>query len=205
MSGGGGQIGSPPPPPSWLESSRLPILDFPNTAVVRIHRTEHDPVFFSPGSGRAPVGRFDSRSGAFGVLYLATSLAGAFAETILRNPQRRLVDLSEITTRAVSVLVASRPLRLAKLLGTGLQAVGTDNAVSTGPYEMSGLWADALFAHPDLPDGIIYCSRHDPEQHCIALFSRPDLHLELLSGPTPLSEMLVEVADILRQYDKGIA
>jgi hypothetical protein len=67
------------------------------------------------------------------------------------------------------------------------------------------MWADALFAHPDAPDGIAYCSRHDPEQVCIALFSRSDIQLELLSGPTPLSDVLPDVASILRRYGKGIA
>ena len=206
MSGGHGPTGSPPPPPLWLKTSRLPILELPKaTSAVRIHRTEYDPVFFSPGSGNAPIGRFDSPSGAFGVLYLAQALEGAFAETILRNPQRRLVDLSEITSRAASVLGFSRAIRLVKLLGAGLQSVGADNAVSTGPYGSSGAWADALFAHPDAPDGIAYCSRHDSEQLCIALFSRSDIQLELLSGPTPLSDVLADVAAILRRYGKGIA
>jgi hypothetical protein len=206
MSGGHGPTGSSPPPPSWLKTSSLPILELPKaTSVVRIHRTEYDPVFFSPGSGNAPIGRFDSPSGDFGVLYLAQALEGAFAETILRNPQRRLVDLSEITARAASVLGFSRAIRLVKMFGAGLQFVGADNAVSTGPYGSSGAWADALFAHPDAPDGIAYSSRHDSEQLCIALFSRSDIQLELLSGPTPLSDVLPDVASILRRYGKGIA
>ena len=162
-------------------------------------------MFFSPGTGNPPVGRFDSFSRAFGVLYLAQALEGAFAETILRNPQRRLVDLSDIASRAVSVLGFSRTIRLVKMFGDGLQAVGTDNAVSTGPYSASREWADALFTHPDAPDGIAYASRHDPEQLCIALFSRSDIELELLSGPTPLSDVQADVASILRRYGKGIA
>jgi hypothetical protein len=206
MSGGRGPTGSPPLPSSWLRTAGLPVLELPQaTSVVRIHRAEHDPVFFSPGSGNAPIGRFDSPSGAFGVLYIAQSLEGAFAETILRNPQRRLVDSSEIMARAVSVLRLSRAIRLVRLFGAGLQAVGTDNAVSTGPYGPSGAWADALYSHPDHPDGIAYTSRHDPEQLCIALFSRSDIQLELFSGPTPLSDVLADVASILRRYGKGIA
>lgn len=206
MSGGHGPPGSPPPPPPWLETSSLPILELPQpTSVVRIHRTDYDPVFFSPGSGKVPIGRFDSPTGAFGVLYLAQALEGAFAETILRNPQRRLVDLSEITSRATSILSFSRTIRLVKMFGDGLQVVGTDNAVSTGPYGASGAWADALFAHPDAPDGIAYTSRHDSDQLCIALFSRGDIQLELLHGPTPLSDVLAEVASMLRRYGKGIA
>ena len=142
--------------------------------------------------------------GSFGLLYKAQSLEGAFAETVLRNPQRRLIDPVEITSRAVSVLGAPRAIRLAEMRGRGLQALGTDNAVSTGPYGPCGVWADALFGHQDQPDGIAYASRHDPDQVCVALFSRPDMALEVLSGPTPLADMGADVADLLRGYDKGL-
>jgi RES domain len=201
-----GPSGSPPLPPGWLRTSRLPILELPAlTSLVRIHRLKHQPVFFSPGDGKPPVGRFDSPSGAFGVLYLAQSLEGSLAETVLRNPQRKLVDLPEITGRAISVLGPSRALRLAEMRGAGLQALGTDNAISTGPYAPCGAWADALHGHPDKPDGIAYVSRHDPDQLCIALFSRPDIQLDVLSGPTPLADLLDYVAGTLRRYGKGLA
>jgi hypothetical protein len=205
-SGARGPTGSPPLPPPWLSASSLPILELPARApLVRVHGLARHPVFFSPGAGKAPVGRFDSPSGAFGVLYLAQSFEGAVAETVLRNPQRRLVDFAEIASRAVSVLGISRAVRLVALRGAGLQALGTDNAVSTGPYGPSGAWADALHGHPDLPDGIGYASRHDPDQLCIALFSRPDIQLDVLSGPTPLADAVGEVASVLRRYGKGLA
>ena len=201
-----GPSGAPPLPPDWLPATKIPILTLPaQSRLVRIHRLEHHPVFFSPGAGKAPVGRFDSPSGAFGVLYLAQTFEGAFAETVLRNPQRRLVDLAEISSRAVSVLGLSRPVRLAEMHGPGLQALGTDNAISTGPYSPCGVWADALDAHQDKPDGTVYSSRHDPDQLCIALFSRPDVEVDLLSGPTPLTDLLDDVSGLLRSYGKGIA
>jgi hypothetical protein len=203
---GRGPSGSPPLPPAWLSKIGLPIIKLPALAMlVRVHRLEHHPVFFSPGPGNAPVGRFDSPSGLFGVLYLAQSLEGAFAETVLRNPQRRLVDLSEITVRAMSVLGLSRPVRLVEMRGPGLQALGTDNAITTGPYDLAGAWADALHGHPDKPDGIAYASRHDPDQLCIALFSPPKIELEIMSGPTPLVDLCDEVAGLLRRYGKGLA
>jgi hypothetical protein len=184
----------------------LPIIELPAlAALVRVHRLEHDPVFFSPGAGNAPLGRFDSPSGAFGILYLAQSLEGAFAETVLRNPQRRLVDLSEITIRAMSVLGLPRPVQLVEMRGPGLQVLGTDNAITTGPYGPAGAWADALHDHQDKPDGIAYASRHDPDQLCIALFSRSAIELEVMSGPTPLADLRDDVARLLRRYGKGLA
>jgi hypothetical protein len=204
--GSRGPSGSPPFPPAWLSTINLPIIELPAlAALVRVHRLEHDPVFFSPGAGNAPLGRFDSPSGAFGILYLAQSLEGAFAETVLRNLQRRLVDLSEITIRAMSVLGLPRPVQLVEMRGPGLQVLGTDNAITTGPYGPAGAWADALHDHQDKPDGIAYASRHDPDQLCVALFSRSAIELEVMSGPTPLADLRDDVARLLRRYGKGLA
>ncbi len=203
--GGRGPAGVAPLPSAWLATVALPILELAaGSSLVRVHRNGFGPVFFSPGAGKDPIGRFDSPSGSFGVLYMAQSLEGAFAETALRNPQRQLIDPVEISSRAVSVLGVSRTVRLVEMRGRGLQALGTDNAISTGPYGPCGAWADALFNHPEQPDGIAYASRHDPDQVCIGLFSRADIALEVLSGPTPLADMAAEVADLLRRYAKGL-
>lgn len=201
----GGPTGAARPPPPWLPGVKLPLnVHEANTALLRVHRTALAPIHFSPGEGQPPAGRFDSAAGEFGVLYLALTLDGAFVETILRNPDRRLVGLQDIAARSVTVLAAARDLRLVRMHGAGLQALGVDNSVTTGPYEPCGRWADALFAHPDRPDGIAYASRHDPDQVCIALFSRSDLGLSPASPSVPLAEMMMEVAAILRRYGKGL-
>lgn len=200
-----GPTGAARPPPDWLPRAKLPLTAHSaGTVFVRIHRTGLAPIHFSPGNGRPPAGRFDSAAGRFGVLYLALGLEGAFVETVLRNPARRLVGLGEITARSLTLLASTREFSLVQMHGAGLQALGVDNAVTTGPYGPCGRWADALFAHPDRPDGIAYASRHDPDQVCIALFSRPDLGLETAGASMPLAEMMPEVAAILRRYGKGL-
>jgi hypothetical protein len=199
-----GPAGHAPGPPDWLAQSSLPILDITPRPFARIHRSVHPPIFFSPGDSQPPVGRFDSATAAFGVLYMAFSLAGAFAETILRNPARRLVGSGEIATRSLSYLTPSRRLRLVRMHGPGLQALGVDNAVTTGPYDPCGRLSDALFAHPDRPDGIAYASRHDPDQLCVALFSRADITMIPTDDPVPLTDRLVELAAILRRHGKGL-
>jgi hypothetical protein len=171
---------------------------------VRIHHSQRSPMFFSPGDKQSPAGRFDSPAGLFGVLYLAFEFEGAFVETVLRNPARRLVSVGEIAGRSVAVLALSRALRLVRMHGFGSQMLGVDNAVTTGPYEPSGIWADALFEHADRPDGIAYASRRDPEQICVALFSRPDIDVAVASDSVPLTEMAGEVATVLRRYGKGL-
>ena len=200
-----GPSGTALPPPDWLNTAPLPIVVIPAGQVLhRVHRTQHSPVFFGPGDGVAPTYRFDSATSRFSVLYVGTALDGALAETILRNPQRLMVAMSEITSRSTTMLTCDRDLRVVAMHGQGLQALGTDNAISTGPYEPCGLWADALWDHPDRPDGIAYRSRHDPHEVCLALFERKPVGFTI-NRTRPLSTILNEVAAILDRYGKSIA
>jgi len=203
--GSRGPSGVAPPPPVWLGGQTLPIDVFPaGTALHRIYRTGLDPVFFGPGPDAPPTGRFDSATGRFGVLYVGLSLKAALAETLLRNPQRLMVSMSEIRQRSATILTCSRPLRVVRMHGTGLQGLGTDNAISTGPYEPCGLWADALWDHGDRADGIAYQSRHDSGEICLALFERPDVTFRP-GASSALSAMLGEVANLLDGYGKSLA
>ncbi len=191
-------------PPGWLAGATLPVDRLgAGTPLFRVHRREHDPVFFGPGKGVAPTYRFDSPTGAFGVLYAGLSLEAAIAETLLRNPHRRMVGYSDLADRASCVLTCARELRVVRLFGAGLQVVGCDNAISTGPYDVCGAWADALWAHPERPDGIAYQSRHDPGAMCIALFEREGIEVRA-SESVPLTEQLPRVAAILGVYGKSI-
>jgi hypothetical protein len=200
-----GPTGAALPPPAWLGSRSLPLDLLPaGTVLHRIHRAALGPVFFGPGAGVPPTYRFDSASSRFGVLYVGLSRAGAVAETLLRNPQRLMIAASDITERAATELACRRELRIVKLYGSGLQVVGTDNAISTGPYGPCGLWADALWDHPDQPDGIAYQSRHDSTEICLALFDRPDLTFDIRSTK-PLTAMLHEIAAFLDAHGKSLS
>ena len=200
-----GPKGVAPPPPSWLSGIRLPIEVLPaGTVFHRIHRMTLDPVFFGPGVGVPPTYRFDSRSGQFSVLHVGSSRAGAIAETLLRNPHRLMVATAEITDRGATELTCRRAVRVVKLYGAGLRTVGTDNAISTGPYEPCGLWSDALWSHSDNPDGVAYQSRHDSNELCIALFQLPDMDFEIKPA-RPLMAMLNEVAALLDRYGKSLS
>lgn len=200
-----GPSGAAPPPPAWLDTKPLPIEILPTGQILhRVHRSTFPPVFFGPGKDVSPINRFDSASGRFGVLYLGMTLSGALAETILRNPQRLMMAASEVTSRAASELGVQRDLHIVRMHGPGLQALGTDSAISTGPYEPCGLWTDALWDHPDKPDGLAYQSRHDPSEVCIALFERPDLTMTV-QATRLLTAMLKDVAVLLDRYGKSIA
>jgi hypothetical protein len=62
------------------------------TPLFRVHRASHDLLFFGPATDPAtdarqlPANRFDSLTGAFGVLYVGQRFEGAYDETILRTP-----------------------------------------------------------------------------------------------------------------------
>ena len=109
-----------------------------------------------------------------------------------------------IMDRAATELVCRRDLRVVTLYSSGLQAVGTDNAISTGPYEPCGLWSDAFWDHPDQPDGIVYQSRRDARELCLALFARPDLSFDIKSTK-PLTAMLHQIAVLLDGYGKSLS
>jgi hypothetical protein len=200
--------GAAPLPPPWLSRRSLPIIAIPSgTRVFRIHRVGHDAVFFSPpvnpstGERQPPTYRFDSASGAFGVLYAAQRFEGAFVETTLRNPQLTFVSQNYVTLREVTELACSRDLRLVDMHGRGLSRIGTTNAISTGPYAPCWAWSDYLYSHRDRPDGIAYASRHNPLQICYAIFERRDLSFAP-GRSVPLAEMLLEIRSILRSYNK---
>jgi len=124
-------------------------------------------------------------------------------ETLLRQPRRLTVDYSEIRDRSLSTLHAGRDLRLVSATGSDLSRLGTTAALSTGPYDPCGAWSDALFDHPVVPDGILFFSRHNPDEPCMALFDRTDLEF-VISSTTPLPTMLTEVGALLDRHGKSL-
>jgi hypothetical protein len=114
-----------------------------------------------------------------------------------------MVAETDIVSRSISELTPLRELRLVRLHGTGLQQVGTDNSISTGPYDQCSLWSDALWDHPEQPDGIAYQSRHDSSEFCLALFDR---RIPFSVTPSrPLPSIAKEIAAILNRYGKSIS
>lgn len=199
-----GPTGAAPLPPADLSTRDLPIWRVTaGEPLYRVHSSRRGPIFFGPGAGNLPTYRFDSLSGRFGVLYAAPAPDAAMIETLLRQPQRLTVDYSEIQERSLTTLHAGRDLRLVSAIGNNLSRLGTTAALSTGPYDPCGAWSDALFDHPAAPDGILFCSRHNPNEPCIALFERTDFAL-VTSNTTPLPAMLRKVGALLDHHGKSL-
>jgi len=192
-------------PPSGLSSQSLPILEFQlSTPFYRVHSSGYGPIFYGPGSGRDPTYRFDPLSRSFGVLYIAPKPSAAIIETILRNPQRRIVDYDTVKSKSLSVLTCDETVRLVNATGANLSAMGTTAALFTGPYDPCGAWSDALHDHPESPNGILFPSRHNPAELCIALFDRDGFDL-IVEETTPLSDMHDVIGDLLDQHGKSLA
>jgi hypothetical protein len=165
----------------------------------------HHPIFFGPGQGNPATHRFDNMSGQFGVLHVGFGVEAAVVETLLRNPQRRIVSEADLKARALTELSCRRELRVVRLYGSGLQQVGTDDRISTGPYDPCGLWSDALWDHPEQPDGITYRSRHDPDELCLALFERPGLTFDARPAVPLTDSLLSRIAAVLDRYGKSVS
>jgi hypothetical protein len=199
-----GPSGHALPPPSWLKTVTLPTTTLPaGTPLWRCHRSVNAPVFFGPGAGKPPIYRFDAPAGEYQVLYVAIDYDGAFVETLLRNPRRRIVDESDLAIRSMAVLRSGTPLKLVNAYGAGLSKIGATGAISTGKYTASRRWSLALWEHPDLPDGMIYTARHNTSLLCVAIFQRPHSNI-LLDHTAPLLSDRKRVSDLLAAHGKAI-
>ena len=162
---------SAPLPPPDLASRRPLLLELPRgTELHRFHKAAYEPIHFD----RSPSGRLNAPDGAYGVLYAAATLSGAFAETFLREPGRTLLAADFVAARAYARLRNARGLRLIRLAGPGLARLGATAEIVHGglPYTAPQAWSAALQAHPVAADGIAYYARHDDEELCYALFDR---------------------------------
>lgn len=158
-------------PPDDLHSRQPLIIDVtPANFMHRFYTRDKDPVFFD----QSDLGRFNSKTGSFGVLYASKTPLGAFAETFLRKPGRTLIDLDFVQRKAYVRLKVASPLRFIQLAGNGLYRLGATAEIPHGPfpYDVPQVWSDALFAHPCQADGIAYNARHDDSELCYAVFDR---------------------------------
>jgi RES domain len=180
-------------PPADFATRDLPIELVPDGATfVRIHRSGLDPLHF----GSSGDNRFDDPQSRYGVCYAARSLAGAFAETCLRQVGATLVPLSRLAECSVTALMVTAELRLVELHGSGLARIGATAAASSGTYDISQDWSRAIRDHSANADGIVYRSNHDNGELCVALFDhcrdrlRPGLTIGLLQDRARFAGLL---------------
>jgi hypothetical protein len=144
--------------------------------VERFFGAIHDPIYFD----RSRKGRMNAPDGSYGVLYAAKGVRGAFAETFLRTPGRKLLPLDFLREKAKISLQITAPLKLIKLAGFGLGRLGATAEVthSGRPYDIPQAWSKALHDLALRPDGIAYNARHDDEALCYAIFERASPYVQ---------------------------
>jgi hypothetical protein len=163
-------VNSPLPPSDIAERTPRLVEISAGTYLHRFYTEAFDPVFYD----RSLMGRLNAPDGSYGVLYAAEHPLGAFAETFLRTPGRRMLDPGLLARKARVTLEVVRRMTLIDFDGPGLAILGATAQVVHGglPYDCPQAWSAALHGHPLKVDGIGYSARHDPHQTCYALFDR---------------------------------
>lgn len=171
----------------------MPLTDPPQTLhgfpsvpaprlLYRIHRSSHDPLYFSSTGD----GRFDLRPR--GTLYAAETPVGAFLEVF----RSRLIPSAEVAARSLTTLEGTQELQLADCTSPEARGFGVTAAIrSTPDYAITQRWALA-FADAGL-DGIQYLVSHDPSagERGVALFDGESL-ATAASAPIP-DDLVAEV------------
>jgi hypothetical protein len=191
-----------PDPPADPASLRI-VITITRCAWHRIHHVGVGPISF----GRQPCNRFDAPNGEFGVLYVARDAHGAFIETFGHDTGRTpFVTENELRSRELSMVRASRTLRLVDLRGAGLARMGADAELTNGTdYDLTRRWSLALHDHPRKPDGILYRARHDPSRTCAAIFDRARRVIKATRNGTLYDAKHTRLlADILDTYRYGL-
>ena len=190
---------TPLPPPDF-GSRDLAIEVVPaGTRLVRIHRSDLDPIFFGSTGGN----RFDDFLKEYGVCYLCTTPEGAFAETCLRAVGAYFVALTFLEARSFAEIEVIAPLRLISMHGPGLAQIGATAAVTSGPHRAAQQWSRAVHDHPTAPDGIAYRSNHDNGELGVALFERAGGRLGTANS-RPIMNDRGGLAVLLARYRVGI-
>ena len=192
-----------PGPPTDFRAVKLLIRTYPKERVwFRIHGAKRDPIYF----GASSANRFDAPAGEFGVLYVGADAHCAFIETFGHATGTRSVSTAELRARGLSVVSASRDLRLVDLCGEGLARMGADASLTGGyEYDLPQVWARAIHGHPRKPDGIAYRACHDPARTSAALFDRTASALTARSlGHLADPKQAQLLGRILDTYELGI-
>lgn len=132
-----------PLPPGDLDKRRpLDVVLRPSTILHRFFTAAYGAIYFARGRD----GRLNAPDDAYGVLYVAATAHGAFAETFLRNPGLTQLPADLLASKAYVTLEALRPLKLVKMSGPGLARIGATAQVVHGgkPYDSPQAWSGAL-------------------------------------------------------------
>ncbi len=163
----------------------LPVATIDPMELVRLSRfNTGEPYFGRSKANRFDDPRFDTASQRFGTCYFGLSLAGAFAETVLRNRTAAGGGFSLTASELERYVIGFEgdSLQVAALFGKSLLTLGGNGALSTiTPYDIPQQWSLAIHRHPASVDGFAYVSRHLNTEMAIVLFDRAQPKLRVRS------------------------
>ena len=174
----------------------------PGDILHRFYGLNRGPIYYDPGDG----GRFNAPDGSYGVLYCAKTIRGAFAETFLRHPGRRLLPEDLITQKGCVRIRVAAKLELVRFSGPGLAILGATAEVTHAglPYDVPQAWSSALHGHPATLAGMEYRSRHDDDEACYAVFERAKPAIEEHDRTTDLLSA-AWFWQVMDHYEVGLA
>jgi hypothetical protein len=189
-----------PDPPQDFNQRELPIVEI-TQPLFRLHHKKYPALHFSWRGD----GRFDGADQDYGICYTGLDVYGAFIECFGRTLGNKFVEKAALQKKFLSEIKPKIPLKITDITGKALTQIGADERLSTGDYLISRIWANAIFNHPDKPDGILYRSRHDGDRFCCGLFNSAQDKLSVKFLGTLLeAPNIIQLADILAHYDFGL-
>jgi len=172
-----------------LGTLNIDVIDLPaGTTLHQLFSASYPAGGFHPGTGPAPGGlarptRFapimrTPPPGPVPYLYAGGTLQSAIFETIFHdvdfratNPSLRLAPFND---KAHCELTFHRPMRLAKLHGTGLKRIRAERVdlIESLPpcYGATASWAQAIYDQDPKFDGLVWRSRRLDDQDSYVLF-----------------------------------
>lgn len=189
-----------PLPPEDFNRRELPIIASQGTWY-RLNAVEFDSSLYCDRTGK---GRFDSPAQGYGILYVGADVYASWIECYGRTHGAKGVSELGLRQRDLYAIDSFRPLVFADLTGSSLVKMGADARLSSGAYTVARQWAQAIYDHPQLVDGIRYRSRHDDERYCYGIFDRcaKDIQEQNLGNLLTSNPRLL--AEILDYYDYGL-
>jgi len=194
-----------PNPPADLAARSLPLTTVEGPAW-RVYPSTRDPLHFNRRNGR-----FNDPQQEYGVLYVAGTDVGAFAERLLLVPgliknsigSRGAgipVSATALEMFSLATISFARPLMCLDLRNpSGLTQIGAGPWLLAAPHSVSNQWSRPLFLHPSAPEGIVWTSRVGQDLTSIGLHERvkPNITAKTL-GPLIGHRRLL--ADAIRRF-----
>jgi len=186
--------GTPARPPADLSSRDL--TDLLVDVAGEFVRISHEKVPLLDWSDSAGA-RLSKPGPPCKVLYVANTKETCFWERFGEEIRDQALDkrglsaklLAERVWKQVAIETGNAARCLDLREAETLRRIGADGGTFFATYNVTQAWAEALMFHPAGIDGLVYTSRLNTPESCLALFSRP----RFLSTPSPVGAAVLRV------------